>query len=74
MIRSMLMSVLCLTGCATPDPVPVIPAELTRPVVVTCSVGDTSRALGQCAILLRQGLNAANSKLTEIGEIVAGVR
>lgn len=74
MIRLTLMSVLCLTACATPDPVPVIPAELTRPVAVTCPVGDTSRALGQCAILLRQGLNAANSKLAEIGAIMTGVQ
>lgn len=74
MNRSMLMSALFLTACATPDPVLVVPAELTRPVVVACPEGDTSRALGQCAILLRQGLNTANSKLSEIGEIVAGVR
>lgn len=70
MNRLTLMSVLCLTACALrPDPVQIIPAELTRKVVVTCASGDTSRALGQCALALREGLNVANDKLGRIAGI-----
>lgn len=72
MNRLTLMSVLCLTACARPDPAPVIPAELLREVEVICPPGEISRALGQCLILLRQGLNEANSKLAAIGEIYTG--
>lgn len=65
----MITSALCLTACASPDPALVIPAELTRPVVVVCSSGVTSRALGTCAMALREGLNTANDKLVSIGEL-----
>lgn len=68
MMRLILMSVLCLTSCA-PRPEPFVPAELTRPVVVTCETGTTSRALGDCTLALREGLNAANDKLARIGAL-----
>lgn len=67
MIRLTLMSVLFLTGCATREP--IIPAELTRPVVVTCPPGYTSGAIGACLMALREGLNTANDKLARIGEL-----
>ena len=72
MNRLMLMSALCLTACSSPDPAPVIPPELLRQVEVVCPSGEVSRALGQCLILLRRGLNEANSKLAAIGEIYTG--
>lgn len=67
MNRLTLMSALFLTACGSPDP--IIPAELTRRVVVTCPPGYTSGALGACLIELRQGLNIANDKLRRIEEI-----
>lgn len=72
MNRLTLMSALCLTACGSPDPAPVIPPELLRQVEVICPAGTASRALGQCAVMLRQGLNEANSKLAAIGEIYTG--
>ena len=68
MIRSMLTSVLFLTGCADRDT--VVPLELTRPVVVKCPAGYTSGALGACLLMLREGLNMANTKLEKIGELL----
>lgn len=69
MTRLMTMSVLCLTACAATN-TDVIPGALTTPVTVTCRAGDTSRALGECAIALRAGLDDANSRLVAIGDIV----
>lgn len=63
------MSVLSLTGCLANNVQPVIPAELLRPVVVICEDGSKVRALGDCALALRSGLNTANSKLQAIGEM-----
>ncbi len=70
MNRSILMSALFLTACATPDF--VVPDELLTPVTITCRNGTTSRAFGQCAIDLRRGLTEANSKITAIDRIVNG--
>ena len=70
MNRLMPMAALCLTACAAPVPETVIPPELLRPVVVECRPGDTMRALGQCAMDLRRGLDEANGKLVAVGEIV----
>jgi hypothetical protein len=64
------MAALCLTACAAPVPETVIPPELLRPVAVECRDGGTLRALGQCAMNLRQGLDEANAKLVAVGEIV----
>ena len=72
MNRSVLMLGLFLTGCASPEPEIVVPPELTREVVVICPMGDTMRALGNCAILLRGGLNTANDKLRTIEDLVNG--
>ena len=63
-----LMSALCLTACARPEP--VIPEALTEPVIVTCPPGYTSGALGACLIALREGLNVANDRLDRIGGLV----
>jgi len=41
-----------------------------RPVVVECRPGDALRALGQCAMDLRRGLDEVNGKLVAVGEIV----
>lgn len=68
MTRLMITSALFLTACANSPS--VVPAELTRPVLVECATGDASRALGRCAIALRAGLNTANDKLTSIGDLV----
>lgn len=70
MNRLTLMAALCLTACATPDPTPVVPAELLRPVVVTCAPGDTMRALGQCALAMAEGLAVANDKLARVAVLV----
>lgn len=70
MSRLMPMAALCLTACAAPVPETVIPPELLRPVVVECRAGDTLRALGQCAMDLRRGLDEANGKLAAVGGIV----
>lgn len=70
MSRLMPMAALCLTACAAQVPEAVIPPELLRPVVVECRPGDTLRALGQCAMDLRRGLDEANGKLAAAGEIV----
>ena len=73
----MLMSALCLTACAAPEPIirteivsPVVPAALLRPVAVTCDEGATSRALGECALALKAGLNRANGQITAIAEVL----
>lgn len=72
-----LMSALCLTACAVPDPIirteflkPDVPEALLHPVVVTCSDGNTSRALGECAVALKSGLNRANSQIAAIAEVI----
>ena len=72
-----LTSVLFLTACGANKPMvrteflkPEVPAHLLRPVVVQCPPGDTSRALGECALAYRHGLNTANSQIAAIGEVV----
>ena len=72
-----LMSVLFLTACSTSKPVTrleyvkqQIPDHLLRPVVVKCEDGKTSRALGECALALKSGLNRANSQIEAIAEVV----
>ncbi|UUV43225.1 hypothetical protein RCCWILLIS_53 [Rhodobacter phage RcCWillis] len=49
---------------------PDIPDSLLQPVSVTCPPGYTSRALGECALAYRAGLDQANSQIAAIGEIV----
>jgi len=72
MTRLILIFALFLSGCAPRlEPVIYVPNELTNPVIVTCSGGETVRALGSCAIRLRQGLDEANIKLRSIRELVA---
>lgn len=68
MIRCLIICAMCLTGCARPV-ARVIPQELLAPVVVTCQPGETSRALGNCALALRAGLGEANSQLAAIRAI-----
>jgi hypothetical protein len=70
MKRSILTLALCLTGCATHEP--VVPDALLAPEVVVCPPGYSSAAVGACLIALRSGLNRANVKLAEIGSIVRG--
>lgn len=74
MNRLILMSALFLSGCGDRDTRADIPEALLREVKVECPSGETSRALGNCAIRLRQGLNIANSQLTAIAEIEKGIR
>lgn len=68
MIRCLIICAMCLTGCARRAD-RVIPQELLAPVVVTCAPGETSRALGNCALALRVGLNEANSQIDAIRAI-----
>ena len=49
---------------------PDVPDALLRPVVVTCRDGETSRALGECALAYRAGLNRANSQIAAIAEVI----
>ena len=72
-----LTSALFLTACSTPDPIirteyvkPDVPDALLRPVAVTCRHGETSRALGECALAYRAGLNRANSQIAAIAEVI----
>lgn len=72
-----LMSVLCLTACSPREPVvrteylkPYVPEALLRPVTVKCQDGTTVRALGECAIALRSGLNRANSQIGAIAQVL----
>ena len=72
-----LTSALFLTACAAPEPIvrteyvkPDVPDALLRPVVVTCRDGETSRALGECALAYRAGLNRANSQIAAIAEVI----
>ena len=72
-----LMSALFLTACSAPDPIirteyvkPDVPDTLLRPVAVTCRDGETSRALGECALAYRAGLNRANSQIAAIAEVI----
>jgi hypothetical protein len=69
MNRLMITSVLFLTACA-PAGINAVPDALTEPVQVTCREGTISRALGECAIALRAGLDDANSRLVAIRGIV----
>lgn len=67
-----LMVVLFLTACQKSETVFVtqpLPEELTREVVVVCEPGETLRALGECAMALREGLDTANDKLKKIHDI-----
>lgn len=73
MIRLAPIFVLFLSSCSE-RPTLVIPEELLRREEVRCRTGTTSRALGECAIALRSGLNRANAKLSSIEEIVKGPR
>lgn len=70
MSRLILMSALFLIGCGPREW--IIPDALTEEVVVECRPGDTSRALGECALQLREGLNLANSKLKQIRTLNQG--
>ena len=72
-----LTSALFLTDCSAPDPIirteyvkPDVPDALLRPVAVTCRDGETSRALGECALAYRAGLNRANSQIAAIAEVI----
>ena len=72
-----LTSALFLTACSVPDPIirteyvkPDVPDALLRPVAVTCRDGETSRALGECALAYRAGLNRANSQIVAIAEVI----
>lgn len=62
-----------LSGCGDklqpPAPVVVIPEELRQTVKVTCRLGYSERALGDCAFALRGGLDEANSKIEAISGI-----
>lgn len=75
----MIMSALFLTACSRPEPeiiyrteyiAPVIPEELLRPVYIKCEPGETSKALGECALKYKSGLNKTNSKIIAVGEII----
>ena len=48
----------------------LLPDALLRPVVVTCRDGETSRALGECALAYRAGLNRANSQIAAIAVVI----
>jgi hypothetical protein len=73
MIRSVLTAALFLSACGdTVTSTQPIPAELVEPVEVRCESGTTERALGECALRLRAGLDTANSKLSSIKELVRG--
>lgn len=69
-----LTSALFLTACGN-DPIirtellkPEIPDHLLRPVEVICPGGYTSRALGECALAYKHGLNTANGQIAAISE------
>lgn len=65
------MAALFLTACAESTVArQPIPALLLEPVEVRCAAGTTERALGDCALRLRAGLDTANDKLTAIKELV----
>jgi hypothetical protein len=69
------MAALCLTACAeTTVARRPIPAQLLEPVEVRCAAGTTERALGECALRLRAGLETANDKLTAIKGLVTNDR
>lgn len=79
MKRLMIMSVVFLSACGRPDPevivrteyvYPDIPEALLRPVLVTCKNGDTSKALGDCALKYKAGVGQANSQIGAVAEIV----
>jgi hypothetical protein len=71
MNRLTITSALFLSACAPAVEVApvVIPAPLLQPVKVECRRGETSQALGECAIALRSGLDTANGKIEAIGEL-----
>lgn len=80
MKRLMIMSVVFLTACSRPEPeiivkteyvYPDIPPALLRPVKVSCKPGETSKALGECALKYKAGINQGNSQIGAIAEIVA---
>lgn len=60
------MAALCLSACASPS---LIPEALTDPEHADCRSGSTARALGECALKTRAALDAANWKLTCIGDL-----
>ena len=72
-----LTSALFLTACSAPEPVvrteyvkPDVPEALLRSVTVSCRKGNTSRALGDCALAYKAGLNRANSQIAAIAEVI----
>lgn len=72
-----LTSALFLTACGANKPMvrteflkPQVPAHLLRPVAVQCPPGDTSRALGECALAYKHGLNTANSQIVAIAGVL----
>ncbi|MAM60875.1 MAG: hypothetical protein CMH11_05230 [Maritimibacter sp.] len=64
------MAALFLTACAETAARQPIPAPLLEPVEVRCADGTTERALGECALRLRAGLETANGKISAIKELV----
>lgn len=70
-MRFLIMAALFLTGCAKTVARQPIPATLLEPVEVHCRSGTTERALGECALRLRAGLDTANDKLTAIKGLVS---
>ncbi len=72
----LLMSALFLTACEINKPIirtvyvtPSVPEALLRPVVVKCEDGSMVRALGECALAYKAGLNQANSQIAAIAEV-----
>jgi hypothetical protein len=69
-MRYLFMAALFLTACDDVLARQPIPAPLLEPVEVRCHAGTTERALGQCALRLRAGLDTANGKIEAIKELV----
>lgn len=69
-MRYLLMAAPFLTACVDVVARQPIPAPLLEPVEVTCKDGTTERALGECALKLRAGLETANGKIEAIKELV----
>lgn len=65
-----LICVVFLSACDNQQPATVIPDALLNPVNVRCASGSKERAVGNCLIALRQGLDEANSQIDSIARIV----
>lgn len=70
-MRYPIMAALFLTACGeTTVARHPVPPTLLEPVIVRCAAGTTVRALGECALRLRAGLDTANDKIGAIKGLV----